>query len=342
MEDHRLPSNATQTNWPLPLQFLLTYFVLCLIVVIFSVIGNLLILGSFLCNKRLRKIRNYFILAMAVSDLFAGLSIPISFSIASRDLNELLCLGVTICPQLASTTVSLAMLLLAFIERYITIVYPLRYTNMISKTRAVGVIVIACVYCIFLSYLPLLGWNNIHTRPENSTLSAGECQFLHTLPGSYVALFQLGHMLPAIIIISILCIRILIVAFKQSRRIKAIVANPTPNPTSTILPSRPVKKGIVLHIVMLISLTLSLLPNSVLMTINYRFYTEEVFSVEDLVGGHMVMMILYLVAYSNCAINPWIYGLGNKELRMAIKSRCTRCIPDNREGITRIDSATDS
>ena len=342
MEDNGLLPDSTPTSRMLSLQFLLTYFALCLIIVILSVIGNLLILGSFLCNKRLRKIRNYFILAMAVSDLFAGLSIPISFSIGWRDSNELLCLGITICPQLASTTVSLAMLLLAFIERYITIVYPLRYTNMISKTRAVGVIVIACVYCIFLSYLPLLGWNNIHTRPENSTLSAGECLFLHTLPGSYVALFQLGHVLPAIIIISVLCIRILIVAFKQSRRIEAIRVNPTPNPTSTIPPSRPVKKGIVLHIVMLISLALSILPNWVLMTINYRFYSLEVFSFDDLVGGHMVMMILYLVAYSNCAMNPWIYGLGNKELRMAIKPRCTHCRRDDREGITRIDSATDS
>ena len=62
---------------------------------------------------------------------------------------------------LLQVLVSCLMLLTIALERYISIVCPLKHHSMLNKRNAMLIIVICWIYGLVIGSLPLLGWNSI-------------------------------------------------------------------------------------------------------------------------------------------------------------------------------------
>ena len=129
----------------------LAYFTILLV----SLVGNSLVILVFCKNKQLRRSINYFVLNMAVSDLFTPLTIVpvtivriISGSTAFMVdtpliLGNILCKLCYFLPDV-SLVVSIESLLLISVDRFIAVVFPLRIKLISSKVRFI------CIFCTWI------------------------------------------------------------------------------------------------------------------------------------------------------------------------------------------------
>ena len=120
----------------------LAYFIILLV----SLVGNSLVILVFHKNKQLRRSINYYVLNMAVSDLFSPLTIMpvnivriISGSTAFM-VDPPLLLGNILCKLCyflpgVSLMVSIQSLLLISVDRFIAVVFPLQIKLISSKVR---------------------------------------------------------------------------------------------------------------------------------------------------------------------------------------------------------------
>ena len=126
----------------------LAYFTILLV----SLVGNSLVILVFYKNKQLRRSINYYVLNMAVSDLFTPLTIlPVNIvEIISGStafmvdtplvLGNILCKLCYFLPDV-SLVVSIESLLLISIDRFIAVVFPLQIQIISSKVRLI------CLLC---------------------------------------------------------------------------------------------------------------------------------------------------------------------------------------------------
>ena len=127
-----------------------------------ALIGNFLIIVVFYMYKPIKKNMNYFVVNMAISDLFTPLTIIMPFKIAETlsngtflsqllsSLSEVLC---KLCFFLADTSilVSIISLLLISVDRLIAVVFPLQIKLISRKVRFI---------CILMSWVVAI---SIHT-----------------------------------------------------------------------------------------------------------------------------------------------------------------------------------
>lgn len=139
--------------------------VFLVLIMVFAVVGNILVILAFKCCSRLRRVTNYFVVSLAVTDiLVAVVSMPVwvAYIISGPQLFErksplhMLWTGTDIMVSLASiwhlTCVS--------IDRYLCITGPLYYHVRMTSKRAIVIIsaiwvssiVIACVGSQFWVY----------------------------------------------------------------------------------------------------------------------------------------------------------------------------------------------
>ena len=129
----------------------LAYFTILLV----SLVGNSLVILLFCKNKQLRRSINYYVLNMAVSDLFTPLTIvPVTIvQIISGStafmvdtplvLGNILCKLCYFLPDV-SLVVSIESLLLISVDRFIAVVFPLRIKLISSKVRFI------CIFCTWI------------------------------------------------------------------------------------------------------------------------------------------------------------------------------------------------
>ena len=129
----------------------LAYFIILLV----SLVGNSLVILVFYKNKQLRRSINYYVLNMAVSDLFTPLTImPVNIvHIISGSpafmvdtplvLGKILCKLCYFLPDV-SLMVSIQSLLLISVDRFIAVVFPLQMKLISSKVRFI------CISCTWI------------------------------------------------------------------------------------------------------------------------------------------------------------------------------------------------
>lgn len=154
-----------------PTSNLSTHFVVLLsvfigVLILFTVVGNLLVVVAFVTMPKLRTYNNYFILGLAIADLLVAMvNMPL---FAMVILLGRWPLGVIFCDTFsfmdhAFSHVSIILVALISIDRCIAVSYPIRH-RLTWRRRSRAVLIIAVGYIIpVIIWLPMTGfWQVIH------------------------------------------------------------------------------------------------------------------------------------------------------------------------------------
>ncbi|XP_035999682.1 melanopsin-A-like [Fundulus heteroclitus] len=128
-----------------------------------GITGNALVMFAFYSNKKLRKLPNYFIMNLAVSDfLMAFTQSPIFFiNCLYKEwmFGDMGCKIYAFCGALFGIS-SMINLLAISIERYLVITKPLQTMHWSSKRRTIFAIFLIWFYSLAWSLAPLVGWSS--------------------------------------------------------------------------------------------------------------------------------------------------------------------------------------
>ncbi|XP_042865819.1 alpha-1A adrenergic receptor-like [Penaeus japonicus] len=191
----------------------LTYAITEILVAVVAIIGNALTLTVFAVDRKLRRLTNYYIVALAVADLLVGvLGIPFAI-LTSIGLPKLLwpCL-LMLSTLLVLCTTSIFCLVAVSVDRYWAILYPLRYSRVMTAKIARYIILMCWLAGTFIGLLPLMGWHGTYE---------GHCTFTVVMDYDYLVFLYFFTIVGPGIIMAVFYTHIYTVVLKQLRQIAA-------------------------------------------------------------------------------------------------------------------------
>ncbi|XP_070549554.1 adenosine receptor A2b-like [Ptychodera flava] len=267
-------------------------------------------------DKKLHTIPNMLVCSMAVTDLLVGVAnIPLyiasKFSVFRYLYQCILALSFTIFLSMASTY----HLLLIAVDRYLSIVYALRYGTMMTNVRACSLLAFLWLWSLIVSILPTIGWR----KPEAAILMTpltGSCRFGLFFVESYAIAISVNTSV-AVATMFILYGCIFKYAREQTRKIlaTAVTQETSKNSFKESKLKQNIRTCVVLFVIMGCYL-LCMIPSNVILAIEFVGDGDTANNVPYFAGTVM--------AFFNSALNPLIYGSCNRPLRLAIKSRLLR------------------
>nr|XP_042905902.1 adenosine receptor A1-like [Parasteatoda tepidariorum] len=188
----------------------LTYAIFEIAVAILAIVGNALVVATFVLERRLRRVTNLYIISLATSDFLVGLvGVPsavmtklglprnsFAFCIVMLSVLVLLC------------TVSILNLVAVTLDRYWAILHPFCYKRAMNR-RAAGYVILGCwVLGSLVGSLPIFGWNN---GPDDS----GKCVFIPIMHYDFLVLIFFATIVYPALLMAFCYGRIYAVVLKQ-------------------------------------------------------------------------------------------------------------------------------
>ncbi|XP_072027813.1 adenosine receptor A3-like [Amphiura filiformis] len=159
------PAKVTITK-PTPLSAkAIIVFISSLALIMTILGGNGLVLVLLIKFRRLRTATNYFIIGMASADFILGISLILHTIIALNPQLPISTIGCLLlrCTSIFPSVISCLTLLAVSLDRYLKIVMPLRYHDLMSKKVAMMIVMSIYIYAALTTYgLPLSIANQTH------------------------------------------------------------------------------------------------------------------------------------------------------------------------------------
>lgn len=161
MENHTEKSlvskNMTETlphDPPQELQYV--YTALEILVAIVAVVGNAMVILVFWRERRLRRRTNYYIVSLAVADLFVGLlGIPFAIMASVGLPTKLYACLFTVSLLIVLCTISIFCLVAVSVDRYWAILHPMGYSRNVRTRTAIGELIVLLFLLWWMSALSL-------------------------------------------------------------------------------------------------------------------------------------------------------------------------------------------
>ncbi|KAM9570142.1 uncharacterized protein ACWYII_041169 [Salvelinus alpinus] len=188
-----------------------------LLIALLAIAGNFLVCLAVNRNRKLRTVTNYFLVSLAVADIFVGvLAIPCAVltDLGYPRHNLPLCL-LLLSVLIVLTQSSILSLLAVAAERYVAILLPLQYQRIVSPRNARLALILTWCLALLSGSIPLMGWHG-------SLPHSGACLFPCVVDLSYMVYFNfLGCVLVPLVVMFIIYGHIFLTVRQQLRRIAA-------------------------------------------------------------------------------------------------------------------------
>ncbi|XP_054774666.2 neuropeptide FF receptor 2-like [Lytechinus pictus] len=290
-----------------------TLLAICLLMTVISNTFILIILYK--VRNCFEEMQQFVFQALAVTDFLTGifccglsmLSIIIGpgqpFSSAMCAIRGAACTGLT--------NLSALLISCACFDRFVAVIFPLRYFSFVSMKRARIVLLFLCTMAASNGALSLLRGRTV--AKSNLCLSDFSSERLAFRPSLVTSLLIFSITL---LLTSISNIKVMLVASGQSKRSANVAPSDIANESDTVQrdptqPRRGSLKGLRVLIVTTITFFLAILPWSIV--------SASQFSQETSIATPMARFISSLLLMSNSWMNAVIFAAFNKRFRKAVK-----------------------
>ena len=187
----------------------------CLIIMLFTIIGNILVIVSVFTYRPLKNVANMYMVSLAVADITVSVFVMpfnVIYTIRGKwDFGLFFCKGWLTCDILCCTASILNLCAIA-VDRYQAIHDPINYARKRTMNRVVFGIAFVWILSALIAMPPLLGWND---WPDKFT-STTPCT-LTSEPG-FVIYSSSGTFFIPLIIMTIVYFKIYIATKKRLRK----------------------------------------------------------------------------------------------------------------------------
>ena len=324
-------NNSSHTNETLgwsPRQPLHTRIALWSILLVWSLLGNVLVIAVVYCDQRLRTmISNYLIVSMAVSDMLIPL-VAVPYYIARESvrpnewlvegpLDEALCKLVPFLFQISPYVSSFNVVIIAF-QRFVAIVYPTRMEILTRKTRWILIPfpwILAMALSSPLFYILRLNKEHGYTICDYSWAPAFDPSEAHMTYMCIIAI--IGFLIPLIAIISLYSI----IQYKLRKNLNNVIEALIETQTIRVRQQRN-RRIMNMAITIILVFTICWCPLGVLQLMRAADH-HLILSMDPYKLEKLFFAFSYLW-YLQTAINPCIYFLFLRDFRRGLRKLCCR------------------
>lgn len=302
------------------------------------IVGNGMLIHVTLSHKRLRTVTNFLVLSLAVSDFLVGcLIVPLMVAAEEGVFGA----SPWVCLQVFSVAIALILvscltMMAIAIERFVAITKPLKHHAWMTPQNVLIMVLVCWMYAGIIGCLPMLGWNAIrqdtpdHHNTTNTSAHAllweqdgqvvlvPDCRYQNVMAGSFVAFTYPGHFIPLWVLFILLYSRIYLRTRNQTCKDKV-------RRWSSSMQARKYSVGRMrenwraLRILAVIvgTFLFSWMPVVIWYCLLYRGFTVEI--VHNLQPNlpYWFYNLGITMAFGNSAVNPFMYGFGNRSVRQA-------------------------
>ncbi|XP_063409973.1 5-hydroxytryptamine receptor 6-like [Mytilus trossulus] len=295
-------------------------------IITMTIVGNVVVLVAVTSNKKLRTVSNMFILSLSLADLFVGTIVMIPAAIneifGEWILHHSFC-SIWVSFDVMLTSASVLNVCLISIDRYISIMTPLRYKTIITHRRALYMLLAAWGIAIFSSFVPIISGLHNPSLPtlKNLTLISNkpQCLFIVSVPYAFTA--STVTILIPIIIALVLYYRVSKEAKRQALFVGTLMVT-----SNVLLGKNMTSKHVREPFTHKATVTLGIIVVAYVVTWAPFFITNITESVCECVPVKVFVAFVWL-GYCNSLINPIIYPLFMRDFRKVYVKAIYRCCP---------------
>uniref|UniRef100_A0A673AZ89 G-protein coupled receptors family 1 profile domain-containing protein n=1 Tax=Sphaeramia orbicularis TaxID=375764 RepID=A0A673AZ89_9TELE len=278
---------------------------------------NLLVVISISHFRQLHTSTNLLLLSLAVSDFLVGfvlMPIQILFIGGCWVLGSFVC-GLFYYASFILTSASVGNMVLISVDRYVAICDPLQYPTKVTPRRVRVCVCLCWAFSVFYN-----GLIDFLKYPEKYSSCYGECLVVVNSPEAAVDLVV--TFLGPFLIITVLYMRVFVVAVTQARAMRSRVASVPQQRSGTVIAKKSELKAARTLGVVVLAFLLCSCP----------YYCFTVAADYNLPGSSTGAAELWLLYFNSC-LNPVIYALCYPWFRRSIKHILTLQIlqPGSRE-----------
>ncbi|XP_030634068.1 adenosine receptor A1 [Chanos chanos] len=286
------------------------YTVLELVIAVACCLGNMSVIWAVWKSGALKQPTFCFVVSLAVADFLVGaVAVPLAVLVDGRvRMSFHGCLFIS-CTVIVMTQASVHSLMAIAIDRYLRVLFPLRYKRIVKKRYSWAVVTGCWITAAALGFIPLFGWYNRknYTQYKNST-SAFEnftCQFLSVIPMSFMVNFNFFVCVlpPSLIMAALYCYIFLTIQKQLQKRV-----GKSRESYSYYRKERKLARSLAL---IMILFAMCWFPLHIMNAVH--FYNKA------LVVPHSAFYVGILLSHANSAINPIVYGFKIPKIKSAYR-----------------------
>ncbi|CAL1540607.1 unnamed protein product, partial [Lymnaea stagnalis] len=199
------------------------FVIVSMIYIPMIIASNIIVFWGILLYPGFYTSNNFLLMNLAVYDGMVGLVCLPMYMLCYSDLtkefisnSKYLCL-IRFCSVIMFAGGSIHALLFLSIDRYIAVMWPLRYCSLVTNERTIRVLVALGVYMFTISMLPIMGWNFYDYNVKNLN---ERCNFYRVLPQIYIIWSTVIALQMCIWVSAILNVQIIYIVLRQIKASK--------------------------------------------------------------------------------------------------------------------------